>query len=376
MDAVVQFIRNALCCIKDLNLLHASLPALYDPTYTALFFQFPEPMNKTTPLELMISVTQLYACLSTTKSGYQLLTTSLGKLKRIQRLVERREPPKTLADKIVNESLMKEAKFAIRSIFVGALVTPIGICFWWLFINSFHITEVDWFGGLPALIHALEIMEVCLIPLLYYMIIDGFEMLRKAKKAKALLHTVQDGTLSGEGLTTQTYEAMTGWVPFWDGGVGLFETAPDETAEEKLMADETKKVEAKISALLPPPGRKTRATADKEEKIRKESLEEVAEKLSGDIPVWKMEGYREFAYFVFNFVAFYGYLMAPLTFYFEDDSQPDYIRSMKFDYNNTDADWYGNFAGDLMWTIEPVVILGSPALASWIRPTKKKVKSD
>jgi hypothetical protein len=377
MDAVVQFIRNALCCIKDLNLFRASLPAIYDPMYTALFFDFPEPLNKTTPLELVISTTQLYACVSTTKSGFQLVTTSIGKLKRITRLVESRQlSSKKLEDKIINESLLKEAKFAIRSIFVGTLVTPIGICFWWLFINSFHITEVDWFGGLPALIHALEVMEICLLPLLYFMIMDGLEMLRKAAKAKDLLKTVEDGTLAGDQFTTQTYEAMTGWVPFWDSGVGLFEAPVDSTTEEKLMADETKKVQAKLASLLPSPGRKTRSASSKDDGLRKEALEEVADKLRGDVPVWRMEGFREFAYFVFNFIAFYGYLMAPLTFYFQDDSQPEYIRSLKFAYNNTDADWYGNFAGDLMWTIEPVVILGSPALASWIRPPKKKVKSD
>jgi hypothetical protein len=36
-------------------------------------------------------------------------------------------------------------------------------------------------GGLPALIHALTVMEICLLPLLYYLIKDANIMLQRAK---------------------------------------------------------------------------------------------------------------------------------------------------------------------------------------------------
>ena len=69
--------------------------------------------------------------------------------------------------------------------------------------------------------------------------------------------------------------------------------------------------------------------------------------------------------------------MAPLTFYYHDEeAQPFHIQAMKFNYSNTEADWTGNFLGDLMWTVEPIVILGSPFLISFLKPKKKKVKAD
>jgi hypothetical protein len=374
MDSVVQFIRNALSCVKDLELFKHTF--IHDATYTGqLLGTLPEPMDKTTPLEVLISTTQLYACLSTTKSGYMLLTTSIGKLRRILRIVERRMTNKpenwSQADRIVNESLLKEARFGLRSVFIGFLVTPIGIAFWWLVLNSYHITEVDWFGGLPALIHALEVMEICLLPLLYFMIVDGFQTLAKYTKTKGLLNDLKKGGLSPKSVSVGTYESMTGWVPFWDSGTAMF--AGPEEDEEKRTDEEVRKVKNTLTAFFP----EDKKGGEKEAKISKEALEEAEDKLEAAVPVLRMEGYREFLYFVFNFVAFYGYLMGIVAFYYEDDNvQPSHIRSLKFGYANTDADWTGNFAGDVMWTIEPLVILGSPFLVAWVKPQKKKVKAD
>jgi hypothetical protein len=148
LDAIVQLLRNAGCCIKDLNLFPNSV--LHDPVYTSYLFEnekypyFPPPMNKTSPLELFISMTQLYACLSCTKGGLRLIATSLGKMHRLRRIAESRAdklnvavmtPPSgsskkknvfdeldLLANVLITHSILKEAKFAIRSIIVGTCV--------------------------------------------------------------------------------------------------------------------------------------------------------------------------------------------------------------------------------------------------------------
>jgi hypothetical protein len=376
MDAIVQFMRNALCCIKDLNLFESS--GIHDVKYTHRFLDLPTPLDGTTPLEVVISFTQLYACISTAKSGFSLFTSSVGKLRRILRIVEYRMTKQqngklTDADRIVNESLLKEAKFAFRSVFIGLLVTPIGICFWWLFINSWHITSVDWFGGLPALIHALEIMELCMLPLLYFMIKDGFEMLAKSKRTSGVLDQLKGGNMSSaSAIGIQSYETMTGWVPFWDSGTSMF--AGPAKGEMELVEKELKSVNETLSSWFGASGEKK--NGEKEEKISRQALNNAEEKLEDAVPALRFEGYREFIYFVLNFVAFYGYLMAPVTFYWDDDSnQPYHIQSMKFWYLNVDADWTGNFAGDLMWTIEPLIIMGSPFLVTWVKP-QKKVKAD
>eukprot|EP00339_Tiarina_fusa_P018064 CAMPEP_0117005968 /NCGR_PEP_ID=MMETSP0472-20121206/6365_1 /TAXON_ID=693140 ORGANISM="Tiarina fusus, Strain LIS" /NCGR_SAMPLE_ID=MMETSP0472 /ASSEMBLY_ACC=CAM_ASM_000603 /LENGTH=377 /DNA_ID=CAMNT_0004707301 /DNA_START=111 /DNA_END=1244 /DNA_ORIENTATION=- len=377
MDTIVQLIRNALCCIKDLGLFEGTF--IHEAKYTHRLADLPSPLDETTPLEVLISITQLYACVSTARSGFNLLTSSVGKLRRILRIVEYRmtatssnqktKQPSTEADRIVNESLLKEAKFAFRSVIIGILVTPIGVCFWWLFINSWHVTSVDWFGGLPALIHALEVMELCLLPLLYLMIKDGFEMLAKSKRTGGVLENLKNGKITAaSGIGIQSYETMTGWVPFWDAGTTMF--ADPVEGEMALVEKEVKSVEENLSAWF------ETKKGEKEEKINRQALADAEEKLETAVPVLRFEGYREFIYFVLNFVAFYGYLMAPLTFYWDDDeTQPYHIQSMMFGYRNVDADWTGNFAGDLMWTVEPLIVLGSPFLVAMLKP-QKKVKAD
>lgn len=396
MDAIVQLIRNALCCIKDLNMFEGTF--IHDKVLTGqLLGKLPEPMDQTSPLELIISITQLYACVSLFRSGITLITTSVGKLRRILRIVEARmtnlnqqnqqqeEKKKndddtaaavewTQADRIVHESLFKEAKHGLRSVFIGFLVTPLGICFWWLFINSWHITEVDWFGGLQGLINALTVMEIVLVPLLYYMIVDGFETLRKSNRAKDLLQRLQSGSLTkSEDIDVLTYESMTGWVPFWDAGTPMFSgPTPDE---EQRVAKEVAKVKETLTTWFPSKGEKKDDDdkVEKEEKMRQEALDDAEYKLEVAVPTLRMEGYREFVYFILNFVAFYGYLMGPITHYYKDEEvQPYHIQSMKFFYRNDDADWHGNFAGDLMWTIEPIIILGSPVLFALFKPSSKK----
>lgn len=377
MDAIVQFIRNALCCVKDLQLFESTF--IHDANYTyEMLGHLMEPLNKTTPIEVVISVTQLYACISNTKAGLSLLNASVGKLRRIVRLVEKRmaNPTKnfTHADRIVNESLMKEGKMALRGAFIGFLVAPIGIAFWWLFINSWHITEVDWFGGLPALIHALEVMEICLLPLLYYMIVDGLETLNKSKKAKKLIDTIQQEKMSSSSVGVITFESMTTWVPFWDGGISMF-SSEDELEEENNLAKEVEAVQKQLDTWFP--SDKDMKKDEKEAKQSKVAFAEAEEKLETSIHANRMEGYREFLYFVLNFVAFYGYLMAPVTFYFENEEHQSFLVQLsKLFYSNADADWTGNFAGDFCWTVEPIVILFSPAMIAFTQPQKKKLKSD
>ena len=392
MDAWVQMIRNALCCIKDLKLFSSS--ALWDASVLQAMTNhiLPPPLNKATPLEFIISITQFYAFLSVTKSGFLLIVRNVGKLRRIYRLVEQRTLPTTLADRLINSSLYQEANRALRSIFIGICVMPIGLAFWWLFCNSWHITTVDWFGGLPALIHALEVMELCLLPLLFYMIVDGLERLSKASQMKVLLNTIQSSHgMTRDMLTLQYYEGMTGWAPFWEAGVGWFTTTLKADQDQKQLVEEAQKLERALETLFPPSddmkgkddtkqNKKDDQEGEKEEKIRLEAWDEIQQKLKDDIPVLRMAGYREFLYFLFNFFAFCGYFMAPLCFYYDDDTQPSFIRSLKFGFKNDDADWYGNFTGDLMWTLEPIVVLTTPYLESYIKPSQrkeeKKVKSD
>ena len=372
MDAVVQLIRNALCCCKDLHLFKGT--NLDDPAYTAEFYRFPKPMNQTTPLELLICPTQLFACISTTFSGYLLIVDSgYKKLVRVNRLIEMRankSSSSSTADRIVNEGLAKARSDALKSIFIGINVISIGISFFWLFCNSLHVTETDWIGGVQGLINALTVMEIGLLPLLYYMLEDGFGLLAKSKRVQALVSVLtssKTGFVPQENLTAETYSwiVTNGWTPFWDKSVDSFEPLPSEMTETKQMNQEVSKLNTTLDAVTG----KQKDAADKDKAAMSQTLDKTAARLEGEAAMFRMEGYREFLYFLLNLVAFYGYLLGIIVYYYDkEEFQPYHVGYMKFWMNNDDADWYGNFAGDLMWTIEPIVILTSPSIMNWMKP--------
>mmetsp|Transcript_15529 Transcript_15529/g.22625 ORF Transcript_15529/g.22625 Transcript_15529/m.22625 type:complete len:395 (-) Transcript_15529:39-1223(-) len=394
MDAIVQLIRNAMCCVKDLNLFAESLPNLYDPEYTSKFYTFPTPfMSKTTPLEFLICISQLYACISCTISGYNLIfgggILKLKRLTRVSDLVHKKRLDKAgskkkdddkddkadkddaIVNQVVATSVMKEANGALRNVFVGICVLPIGMSFFWLFCNSLHITEAGWVGGLPALIHALTVMEIALVPLLYFMLKDASSALRKAVDIRAMVEKFSEkknkdvapsgGELSWINLDSYSLIVDSGWSPYWTTSAI---SNVDQDAEGKMLTKEIEALERNVKSSLSGDAAIVNASKAAE-------MEEAAQ-------VSYLEGYREYAYFVFNFIAFYGYLLGVVVYYFDaDENQPAAVRQLKLGYSNDDADWGGNFAGDFMWTVEPIVILLSPFIISRLTKSKgDKVKKD
>lgn len=360
MDAVVQLIRNGLCCIKDLDWFHETFPELYDPLVVRQYvYDLPEPHNETTPLEALIGASQFYAFYSNTLGGWTLTHTSYGKLVRVQRLLDQfaANHPKTDqltdAQRLVRASLIKEANMALRSLFVGILVMSIGISFLWLVGNSFHATQSGIIGGLPALIHALTVMEVALVPLLYYMIVDAQEQFAQAQKMDKAAKALQEGVGINNNMELCVYEGLTGWIPFWDQGVSAFDMTPvpDSAVEEKQVAQEVQALQERL--------REFSSSSDKS----KNTLPDQAATLIATSRVKKWEGYREYLYFILNFIAFYGYAVGVVVYYYADvNEQPPAIVAFLGYMENDLADWWGNFAGDFMWTIEPIFILYTPIL--------------
>lgn len=370
MDAVVQLIRNALCCVKDLELLQGTF--LWDSSVTLLYYNLPEPLHKTTPLEVFISISQLYACISASVAGFRMILQSWGKFRRIERLMgSAKKSSSSDVDRIVQESLNKEGMLAIRSMFIGINVLFIGLSFFWLFANSWHVTETEWIGGVQGLIHALTVMEICLLPLLYYMLKDGAEQFTKASRMEDLASRMKSPStkLTAKDMGVTSLDVLSDWKPFWSSGVDLLDTH-DTSTEDKQMEVEKQMIVKVIQSIV---GKEK----DEDKKgVSSAELSERADELLADAKITRLEGYREYLYFVINLVAFYGYLVGILVYYFNnEEEQPTYVRKLLLGMNNSDADWHGNFAGDLMWTIEPAIILSSPIMLGALKP-KKKVKAD
>ena len=368
MDASVQFVRNALCTVKNFNILGDTF--LYDPKVTAQYYSFPSPLDQTTPLEVLISTTQFYAFVSITLAGYGMVTKSgVRKLQLISRLVNLRtaaknggdekkeETSEATARKLVDTSVLDEGDHATRTFFVGANVLVLGIAFFWLFANSFHVTATDWIGGPTGLMHALTVMEIALVVFLYYMLKDAGNAVRRASRMKKFAKEIKSskklGSVPFETITVEQYSWLVdGWSPFWAEG-----TSTSTVAESKQLTKEEEAVASKLVS------------------FSKSIDGDVVERIEAQSRIALFEGYREYVYLILNFFAFYGYLACIVAYYYNDESaQPQYVRALLLWLPNTDADWLGNATGDFMWTVEPLMILGSPMIVSSMSPKKKKKK--
>lgn len=366
MDAIVQFIRNALCCIKDCQLFPDY--GLHDATIPAKLFgdAIPEPINLTTPLEYLICITQFYAFVSGSIGGIKKISSrryqDIEKLFNIWR--ETKKEGGKAAQRVIAESLLREMEAALRSLFVGMCVFPLGFSFLWLAANSLHITQTNWIGGLPALIHALTVMEIFLVPLLYFMYVDGKSYIKASNEVKEMKKHLKNskGYIADAQINAVTYKWLVpSWSPFWlANDINL----SDQIQIEKAFAKELKEVEENVIELENKDGSKVGMAAT----------------LSMDSSAWKLkkEGEREFIYFILNLIAFYGYFLGILTYYYPDatdGSNSYYVDILKLGLSSADADWHGNFAGDFMWTIEPLIIIFSPFYFVQFSP-KLKIKEE
>merc|ERR1719293_546386 len=114
-DAVVQFLRNALCTVKNFNVLGDTF--LYDADVTGRYYAFSAPLDQTTPLEAFIAITQLYAFGSLSLTGLRMIINTVMKLQMINRLVgiillKKDGKVKSAAARLVSESLLKESDAA------------------------------------------------------------------------------------------------------------------------------------------------------------------------------------------------------------------------------------------------------------------------
>ncbi|CAB9498400.1 expressed unknown protein [Seminavis robusta] len=371
MNDYVQFARNLLCCVKDLEV---GPRFLYDHNVTAQYYEFPPPLDKTTPLEFFISWLQLYPFIFLSKAGLSMIFNGIKTVNRVQKLLENRpkkvssspiEKNDEIASRLVTARLVQDGKAAIKEMIIGVQCFFIGLAFFWLFSNSWHVTETPWIGGVYGLIHALTVMEICLAVLLYYMIADGLEKLRSANSMLELADTLKfKETMTTPPMNLITYQFMSQWSPFWK----------ERDGDEKDIKQETDQVQRTLQIY-----RGGKDDGEKEDKIRQTALKDIVERLRQEAHTTKMEGYREFIFFVLNFIAFYGYLMGVIVFYFDDEeNEPGWMKYFKFYHTHEMADWHGNFAGDLMWTIEPIVVLSSPMIFRALapKPSESKEKAD
>lgn len=394
LTTIISLLRNGLCCVKDLNLFSST--ALYDPSYTALLFPLPPPhLSQTTPLEVLIGILQLYAVGSLIRDGIRAIKRGM-KLKRSVKETKLALSSYVLQSKfgaayrIVRQRLREDDMFARKIVLEGFCGAVIGFSFIWMFANSFHVTPTNILGGYAGLIHALTAAEIALLILLYFMFVDACIKMKKSWRIKRdiIPKLEKSGGKLGSLVTEEFFDSCTyawinnnGWDPYWTLSDRQGES-PVTKKDTKLLHQEVQHIQLTIETLLDVAKESRKTELKEKHQLLPQVVAVACQRLSREAWILNMSSLIEFLSFVLNTVAFYGYLMAVLCFYFTDaDKEPEYWKSMKLNMRNADAEWLGNFAGDLMWTIEPFTLILAPYLLLSMAPPEvilesKKVKSD
>ncbi|GMH65631.1 hypothetical protein TrST_g8442 [Triparma strigata] len=291
----------------------------------------------------------------------------------------------------LSDSLKSYKQAQLTSLIESFACLIIGPAFFWLACNSLHVTSTPYIGGVDGVIIALCFMEAALFPCLYFMLVSAVKATSMASKMTEYAEYGYDGDLAFDAKKPD--KELFDWV---SGAVVLrssngFMADSDDTPKKKDRDAEWNffynlskaqgfgsDSEKDLTTLYPWHA----PNSDNYDDLTKEAfnifisgieafsdgstalITDALPLIQGGGERLAVEKYRLWAYFFLNFTAFYGYLMAPVTYY-TPNGHNAISDALKFGMSDDAADWAGNFAGDLCWTIEPALILFGAALITW-----------
>ncbi|GMI23563.1 hypothetical protein TeGR_g1551 [Tetraparma gracilis] len=296
---------------------------------------------------------------------------------------------------VLRLSLEQHAQALSEKALTDLCCAAIGVCFTWLSTHSLHVSETPLLGGMDAVIAALCVMEAALAPLLFFMWRAASSSRARAREMELVADRGWDGEVHPGALAAEDPPAFKSLLDLVAAAASARDAA-DPGADEKTprkqdrdALDERLYHEALASgfgsdagsneALYPwhssDPAASVAAAfpavyAGADALLNSSPLRtapaqpgivyDAVPLVQGGGERMQLEAYREYAYFALNATAFYGYLMAPVTYY-------GVLPALKLGASDAAADWWGNFAGDFCWTVEPLlVIFGGKAITWWL----------
>jgi hypothetical protein len=184
-------------------------------------------------------------------------------------------------------------------------------------------------------------MEVALLVFLVYMAIGVAKRFSNARMAAAAARRLADGSDASEFFESADLPLFT--VVASALGVSAPPTPWPAQAAEYLVSAYTKELA------------KYRSKALKETKTNIGKQRAAAALLSYEYSE-RMHGWLDLIVMLLNLAAFVGYAIFPVTYLVPQDTIIAYYSS----FDKDGAEWAGNLLGDVMWTIEPALILAIP----------------
>ena len=368
---VVQFIRNFCCVLK--SLLPSTSPLQIRHEVISSF----DATGGYSILEILIASTQFLAVLFNLYYGINDLLNGLKETTKLDKWIHAIDSF-ALSEGSINISsfvslqsyyvtrqfIEKEKKSKEYQLIVGGWQIIFGISFMFLTLNTLRMITPK------PVIDALIAMEIGLAYILVYMW-DGFlEKTRIAgrqyylatkigamddvQKSSLLLTYLQEGGYDTNNIHKSVLVLEESFHPQWRNDL-----QESELPRETLVAT-FKSVSSLLDSLV--------EVKKKGDDSTKQSLLKKAESTYG-------LAFLDLIYFLLNFIAGHGYLMGILAFYLPTNNSY-FIKIIFLGLSHSDADWWGNFAGDLAWTIEPVLVLLVAAITAITSTKDEKVKKD
>lgn len=350
------------------------------------------PLTITTTIELLIAPTQFAAVVFNCMSGYGNVNNGQEDLIRVEkwlasinRVFLLKPFKSSSAEFLVIKAGLETDKAALKTrIYVGYLEMVFGIAFLFLVLNSLHIVGPS---HPKPVIDALIWMEVGLV---YILIIMWRSFTKKVKDIQRLsrysafvkgmkVKTAEDLLLRAIDSGFDSVEIFEGFValhpsyaPAWrrhgtpDANTGA------KDAVSKALSDEIGTEFRTITSVFSKFTSIEKSGTGSDGGHRSLSL--ALEKQSYEA---QLQAPLELIFIVLNFTAWYGYLLGILAFYVPEAARDaslgisDYAMNsiqefgaphswckvLMFGLSHGDADWWGNLAGDMAWTIEPLLML-------------------
>lgn len=407
LSTYVQFIRNGACIVRDFSpktVFYKSTTVPFPFTNVILtYFPFITiPNVDPSYIEYLIGISQFYVVLVVPYNGVMKLISSSQKLKGLQqyelelgRLLLTDSSAEVYLLHNYVKSLIKVNSF--DNILSGLFEIGIGLSFIFLTFGSFHI-------HLPLhpkpIIDALIFMEVLLLYFLYVMWNSFYNHKTLSVNAKKLIKKIETAISDKRDQATDNKDKdnsklvsdrlevseMLGWA--YDSGfrtniseilnmLGLQSNLKwvEDGSSDVNITNEIGKLSNQIKNMTTAPVKNIPSKASKilgmnENKFNGDQDFPVLQAVQNYQETCARDVYFDFTFLFLNIIAFYAYMISILPFYF-GQNRSNVVNIVMMGLSNETAEFYGAFAGDLAWTIEPLVVIFTPLISRYIASSKQ-----
>ena len=381
LSAWVQLFRNLFCVLKSLV---PSSHFLQHPLIPNSSFY---PFSITTFLEFLIAPTQFAAVIFNGMAGFKRILKALNQWNVTNLWIPKLDYifcSGTLGSEycIMRQGLEVDRFSAVNDIIVGIFEMIFGFAFLFLTFNSLHIVGPT---HPKPLVDALISMEIGLAYILVLMwnayldrskdasrlnrFVDAMKVMKAITPTGVIFTKASDAGfigMNGELMRVVTY-LDSSYIPKW----------------RRITSEEAIEIENKpdvVTSLINKELETLKTIANNFAKYDDSLLSQHRIKVLDDIEIAaeesKILSFLDMIYFILNFVAGYGYLLGILAFYSPSSDNNLIVKMMMLGMSHDNADWWGNLAGDMAWTIEPAIILYQKQIVDYYLSCNNKNKQE